>query len=423
MTTQILKASLIVTTFLLPKAQDKSFFLEGICIDPDLTKVASDQSIMLCDGSLASGLLDLSSLTSGKIRAGVVIAGTLGTLAECSTNFSTNCITNSSFKGISPTNLNAANIKNGVSIGGITGNYPSSSSPLIGSSGLIADLSANETTRNAQLASSTVFEWFKSDGSRGETSGSNDLAAANIKLGVTILGIHGEMDDSPPDPWDLRYGISTGGVTGQLKTNCRNMVSALYDKADGLSTGISGVNDPFSTIKAYAEVYPNINPWGSDQYLCGYVNVAEGERTWERIVTTPSTSAEFSVFKDKMSGQLWTRGESTGEKYWDEAEGGGGAGTGAMEYCHNLNHGGINAWRLPTQKELWAAYAHGIFSAAWMIGNDGNNLGDVHSYWQGFWSSTSRSGDGTNAWYLIVRDATGDFMPKTSLKKVLCISP
>lgn len=64
-----------------------------------------------------------------------------------------------------------------------------------------------------------------------------------------------------------------------------------------------------------------------------------------------------------------------------------------METCENMNLDGTG-WRLPTQRELYAAYEHGIRSATgdpnWMT------LAASNYY---FWSSTTASAGVGSAWY------------------------
>jgi hypothetical protein len=234
------------------------------------------------------------------------------------------------------------------------------------------------------------------------------------------------------DSWDLRVGTSLGGVDGALKLNCRNMVGVNYDKTGGLSTGISGVNDPFSTIDDFngaaaadgnfnTPPYPTTNPWGSAEHLCGFSSIAVAEQTWELV----TASGDKSVYKDKISGIKWSRGDSVRARDWDNIEGGANddtfGGDAALEYCNVLDHSGIGPglWRLPTQKELMAAYEHGIHDL-----DDGHtatdNLGDLDGY---FWSSSTWVSSNFNAWYLeLDKGVTGSFL-KTQSFSVLCVAP
>ncbi len=66
-----------------PENNSKSAkLLSAECIDPELSKVLSSESLMLCDGTVVSGTLDLPDLTNlapEAIKAGTTIAGITGT--------------------------------------------------------------------------------------------------------------------------------------------------------------------------------------------------------------------------------------------------------------------------------------------------------------------------------------------------------
>jgi hypothetical protein len=65
------------------------------------------------------------------------------------------------------------------------------------------------------------------------------------------------------------------------------------------------------------------------------------------VTTTPGTTDELSVYKDKISGLNWSRGTDVEPKNWDNVAGGGS--NGALEYCDaldlenaNSGYGGIS---------------------------------------------------------------------------------
>src|SRR5690606_34512120 len=94
--------------------------------------------------------------------------------------------------------------------------------------------------------------------------------------------------------------------------------------------------------------YPTTNPWGADEFLCGFDSVlAPDEKTWEHVSGTGANA----LFKDRISGLIWTRGTDTNTRSWQDA----------ITYCDSRDHEGFSDWRLPTQKELMDAYSHGIF--------------------------------------------------------------
>ncbi len=80
------------------------------CVDPDLTKVATTTSLMLCDGTIAAGTLDLSAIVEESH-------------ADCSSDGQIGCVANTDFKAVDMSNVTAANIKSSVVLAGVTGSY------------------------------------------------------------------------------------------------------------------------------------------------------------------------------------------------------------------------------------------------------------------------------------------------------------
>lgn len=119
------------------------------CVDPDLRKVASDQSIMLCDGTIAKGSLGmcatdgqgacvvdgtafkaakLANFTDGDVRAGVTLAGVAGAMsnapAACSADGQTGCLAVADFPAIDKVaslTPAAASIRASVTLAGVAG--------------------------------------------------------------------------------------------------------------------------------------------------------------------------------------------------------------------------------------------------------------------------------------------------------------
>jgi hypothetical protein len=91
-----------------------------------------------------------------------------------------------------------------------------------------------------------------------------------------------------------------------------------------------------------------------------------------------------------------------------------------MTHCANLNFGGAGAWRLPTEKELMAAYEHGIYTAPnanWLSKEQMAGAGSSF-----FWSSTTRSDVLTDAAAVVLNDGNLNWQTKTSiLSHVICV--
>ena len=80
---------------------------------------------------------------------------------------------------------------------------------------------------------------------------------------------------------------------------------------------------------------------------------------------------------------------------------------------------GPGLWRLPTQKELMAAYEHGIHD----LGSDHtavHNLGAIHP---SFLSSSTESDQPTEVYFIWFDDGLMATAGKGQARHVLCVSP
>ena len=330
---------------------------------------------------------------------------------ECTANGVVGCVTTTSYKSADFTNLLSSNIKSGVTVAGVLGQYPSATYTLTGDTGT-ADL--DSSTFEAKIKSATAFEWFGPDGVLYSGAGNADLnTAANIASGVTIFGMTGNLVASEaPDAWDLRAGTTVGLVTGKLKVNCRNAVrlSGTTGFFDNTTSPAAAGSDIWDTIDDYNGLpaftdFPS--SWSVANNYCGGVDdpnlSSDDDNVWKDVTTAgtggascadnPTGSPERCTMQDKISGLKWSKLASSGAVWQD-----------AITTCNGLTHNGQTAgsWRLPTQKELLDAYNHGITGAArtdayWMT------LGNMQSL---FWSSSSSSRWPTGAWVVVLVDGT-----------------
>jgi hypothetical protein len=316
----------------------------------------------------------------------------------------------------------AGNIKSGVTIAGVAGQYPSASFPLAGDTGT-ADL--DPATFDAQIKSSTAFEYWTSAGARQTGAGDSDISDANIKNGVSIFGTVGTAATPvAPDPWDVRVGKNINGVQGKLKVNCRNRVRSTVFNYDGAIGSIpqSGVTsgtaiDIWDTIDDYNNNVSGLPPsvvtvWGNNTD-CGGVEVTAGDdNVWKDVTTTAAgaasncaTDGARCTMQDKITGLWWSKLQTSAA--WNVA----------WSNCQSLNHNGQTGWRLPTQKELMEAYTHGIRSAArtdtaWMT------EANMHNW---FWSGSSVSYDTDYAWIVYLASGTTGHYAKLNPGQVVCV--
>ncbi|MCX6106073.1 MAG: DUF1566 domain-containing protein [Proteobacteria bacterium] len=147
-----------------------------------------------------------------------------GTITPTTANQTFNTSVYRQFTVAGDANLSAAKIKKGVSLFGVTGDYPSSTNPLAGADST-ADLDL--ATFDAKIKSAANFQWFNSAGTRYQNAGDADITAANISNGVTIFGATGTLSGvGTIDPWNVRTGVTIAGVAGKLPVNCRNQGSS-----------------------------------------------------------------------------------------------------------------------------------------------------------------------------------------------------
>lgn len=279
-------------------------------------------------------------------------------------------------------NLLPENIKAGVTIFGVGGNYPSASYPLPNADST-ADL--DSATFNAKIKSVASFEWFDSAGVRYTGAGDGDLVAANIASGQTIFGESGSLstpanctsdgefncvatsrykamdtDSSVISAWDIRNGKTAGGVSGNI-TFPRNMAHATtYDRSAGTASS-AGV-DVFDTVddtnsNGVGFVFPTAAPSGWEQATgANWLRDSasdNGDGAGSGGVASNSIcdGTEDCVYVDRLTGSYWARVTSTLDD-WENA----------IAYCDGLTYGGHTDWRLPTQKEMQQAYIDGIWS-------------------------------------------------------------
>jgi hypothetical protein len=331
--------------------------------------------------------------------------------------------------------LVAGNVKSGVSLFGVSGDYPSASHPLAGADST-ADLDAG--TFDAKVKSATAFEWFDSAGVRYTGAGDVDLTAANVASGVTIFGEAGtlavpsncstdgqiscvttarykSMDTDPTmiTTWDIRYGKTAGGIAGSLAylRNMADMVTFDRSAGGGAATGVDPydtVDDTNSSGASYA--FPTTNPTGWQQ--------ADGSN-WLRDSTSDDGAGggtagnalcdgtEDCVYKDRLAGTYWAQASSSMDD-WENS----------ISYCESLSYGGYTDWRMPTQKEMLQAYIDGIWST--------KAASKLNLLATSYWSSTTNAQSTTNAFTMNFAQGVGGQFSKSSPSsayKSVCVRP
>lgn len=171
---------------------------------------------------------DITGLVASNLRSGVTVAGVTGSYnpnveshTDCNSSNQVGCVTTAAFKSIENASMAAivaGNIRSGVTIAGVTGSYPSASTPLASATST-NDLDA--ATFEARIKSVAQFEYFDSAGNRYVQQGSSAIQAINIRDGLTIFGATGTLG-ATVNPFDIRKGVTVNGTAGLIQTNCRN---------------------------------------------------------------------------------------------------------------------------------------------------------------------------------------------------------
>lgn len=312
-----------------------------------------EEGLTICDhdghvGCRAKGAykaMQKSSLQAEAIPRNVTLAGVAGTFPAlrpaCSQAETSGCdiaSASSTLLAVKDSVLVPTIIRNGVTIGGQTGTYPSGSNPLIGSS--FPSLTASNAPE--KLVSAATFEFFDRNGNRYIKQGDADLIAQNIVSGVTVWGVEGSYQKDNPvaegSAFDYRWDYSYKDMTsGKVKINCRSLVLPS-----------SNSNLPADNVAGHLWEQPNQNPWGDEKFACR----SEG---W--TVHTPNCSPTSQmnsarcVVQDKKTNLYWTTAGMLD-----------GSATQAQVHCEAATAKGFDDWRVPTQKEAMQAVINGISS-------------------------------------------------------------
>ena len=444
------------------------------CVDPDLTKLLVGIKMMKCDGSMVEGqmplplaqniksgvvvagvtgtliegsqLSDLENVIPGNIKNGVIIAGVSGTLvpethedctglaqtdciataayptgysigttlSDCNSNGQIGCATTSTYRSADISNLIAANIKEGITIAGVTGNvvqeqhanctgnkqtgciatttYQSadlsslnenvikSGVTVAGTTGNLIQESHTNCTDNNQQGCITTASY--------RSASFSNLTSANIKSGVIIAGVSGiypsstaliegasSVADLDTATFDAKIKSTTDFEWFDAAGNRYQRGGAATIIAGNIKSGVTvfGVTGTIDTTAP--------DPWDVRKgvvigSITGLVNMKcrerdgaapAGDQCWGESYQDithngQSTCASYPAdckIKDRISGLLWAK--SGGQKTWVNAN----------TYCANLVVDGTSGWRLAEKEELQRAYIQGLANGTGIVA-DGN---------------------------------------------------
>lgn len=158
---------------------------------------ANGNTECLVEGAFKS--LDSTKLMGANLEKDYVLLTTTGTVnkkpANCGTDGEKACVAHGTFAAIKKDDLKKGHIRNGVTIGGVQGGYPSAAYPLASSQVALADLQSGSFA--SSLADPAAFEYWDANGVRYTGAGSADLAAQHILTAKSIFGVGGALIESP----------------------------------------------------------------------------------------------------------------------------------------------------------------------------------------------------------------------------------
>lgn len=324
----------------------------------------------------------------------------------CAAPGAAGCTATTSFPAYDKSALTEGVIKNGATVLGVAGKYPSSSYPMANGGFTGAELGANF---NGALTSAATFEFWDSHGDRYEVAGDGDIQPANIRSGKTIFGVHGTLNPSAEiDPWDVLYGVNytdSSGVakSGKIKTNCRNMTDSQSSRRRLNSTTVYQNRNIDDRNGSRARM-PNQNPFLKDRYECN------GE-AFTLVSPDPSSNADCGssnrcIYLDRIAKVMWANAVSTSSPSRHSS---------ALSSCRNLTWGGFNDWRLPTQKEALMAYVHGIRAISLPTNNSRFRLDRMT------WTGTLSGEDSSTAYRIELSQGKPELVDRFETAYVHCI--
>lgn len=366
--------------------------LDAGCIDPELSEIKSGVVITLCDGSLGTGTLaspvapDLSNLQAANIKSGVMIAGVTGSLAveshvACTANNQTGCIATATFKAADLSNLSASNLKSGVTVAGVSGSLVTE-----------AHVTCNSNNQTGCVANSTY-----------KAVDTTNLLASNLKTGVAIAGVTGTYPsaaaplasgtataDLDAATFNLKiksdaqfeYFDSTGArhtQTGNSALSAENIRSdvSLFNVSGTLEPAVAVTIDPWDLragttvagvtgkMKTHCRTFDNNTPTAAES--CGEAEL------WQDLTSTVSAFSDCAsasgqcLYKNRVTNLYFSKGFAAAPKNT------------AINSCDTLVYGGFSDWRLPSTEEAIQAATMGASGRGFLSGLYGNWTTNVYS--------------------------------------------
>ena len=347
----------------------------------------------------------VSTLKPSSVCAGVQFYDGNGTLQtgtlnctippNCTADGATGCVTTSTYPSALATGL-AAKVLAGNTVAGVTG--------------AIANCAADGATGCLAVTGYAAASTCTADGQQN----------------CTVTGVFKAANVTGIGAWDLRVGLTLGGIVGAMKTNCRNAVSSTYFNYDGALASLpnSGVtsgtqNDYWDTMDDnWGFSTSRVTGWSSNT-LCDSSN-------WTDVTTINGGASNVAcgtsstcIYQDNVT-KLQITGVISGSSPWNTTNTASPATfnwNAGVQACAGSTYGGYAAgtWRLPTQKEAYALYEHGIASLASSNFATSSNLNSA------YWTASTVGTTTSQAWYVNYAGGTMWGGAKTTTDYLICV--
>jgi hypothetical protein len=240
--------------------QSKAKLTAEDCIDPDLAKVLSTTSLMLCDGTIVAGSLvmsddgelsiaaceldgatgclansdfpaaDATAALAGNIKEGVTIAGTEGALttdgsapADCDTDGQTGCLTNANYKAAKMSGFAATDVLTGRTVAGISGSATAKPSDCASDGELgCVTVSAFKAAKMANFTASVVESGTTIAGVGGSATLTPGDCNGDGQVGCVTISAYKSADMTIAIAGNIKNTIEIAGITGTFTgaANC-----------------------------------------------------------------------------------------------------------------------------------------------------------------------------------------------------------
>ena len=134
--------------------------------------------------------------------------------------------------------------------------------------------------------------------------------------------------------------------------------------------------------------------------------------SWPSPRFAVGSGATAACIIDNLTGLMWVRAPDTNPTTWSNA----------LASANGLTLCGFSDWRLPNINELESLVNIGTSPRTYLHAQGFSGIqvpADSCGGCGGYWSSTSRAGDGSNAWFVDMVEGGIFYLPKSLLEFVL----